>query len=264
MKKWLYTAIAITGITAATILSLPDKTLYHPNELAVLECAGLEPIVSTKLFFYVDSSIADNFDQARAQEMVDYANTVLVNSCVPMQRELGGFEYVEVNKDLRDWTSELHGPVVRAIGQEKVDKHLRNVNEFYIAVFSDDLGDFSDSTVGYVNSKYSRFVVMTDRATDNVLEHELGHHAGAEHVGAELTNLAKASFSAFSDGSESSYATAAHCANAGTIMSYKEIVLPIYSSPEASYRGEACGHTAYANNQQVLVDYAHQLAARLP
>ncbi|KDM93417.1 hypothetical protein [Photobacterium galatheae] len=59
------------------------------------------------------------------------------------------------------------------------------------------------------------------------------------------------------------YAFGYQCGGQGTIMSYADEILPIYSSPEISYRGIPCGNKKFANNALRLREYARHLRAQL-
>ncbi|WP_119396300.1 zinc metalloprotease [Salinibius halmophilus] len=271
--NWKLTSIVVIGFVLAVVLSLPDNTPYTEEALVLPSCSAAETLVTTDIYFYVDDEVGKNFDRNRAVEMIDYANQVLSNSCIPLRRQLAALQYVAINDEkardqyAMDELTDLgtsqpwHDALTDAIGSEQLRRHLNKKTDIYVAVLQDELSVIEDGTLGFVNIFRDQFVGLSEKAPIRALEHELGHLAGAGHSGSAVTNLAKASLLKFNSKAQPFSAQAVTCANAGTIMmSHSEIALPIYSSPEARYRNKPCGHSAYANNQQVMLNYANRLA----
>ncbi|WP_260261920.1 hypothetical protein [Vibrio intestinalis] len=225
----------------------------------------LNNTVSTSITFYVDEKIKQktsiNAVHDRIVDAINYANLVLSNSCVPMTRTLEKIEWVRLPDQLAVDSDTLHQQLLEAVGEKRINQMRRDKTAYYGLVLEKQhnyvLGNISASE--HVNFNGSFFILAED-APLNTLEHELGHIAWAMHADtqpvASLDKWVKSKIPYEYHHKIKSYAKGFLCKGAGTVMSFSEVSLPVYSSPEIEYDGATCGDIKHGDNARQMREYA--------
>ncbi|MDW6003452.1 hypothetical protein [Vibrio mangrovi] len=261
-KRWL--AITILVILFLFIIYKPDKTELQLDKLVLPECQLRDKLFDTKVTFYIDDSVDFEYMKNRVKEFIDYSNSVLKNSCIPMVRSSYVVNQVNLNLPRDAYFDEIHHRLKEKAGKQNISKLIDDPHEFYVLILPYYMKVFGDGTMGGSNVELSNsYVLLSDDARLSILEHEFGHLAWAQHMETFpfplLAGKLKRSVRVENRYKLKPYARAFKCSNAGTVMSYEALRLPIYSSPLVSYRGEVCGDKDVADNARVVRDYALQL-----
>lgn len=223
------------------------------EELSLPECE-LTKVAETPVFFFIDDSI----DEHRLQEYIDYSNLVLSNSCVPLKRTLAGVSNIDTDEFKGNEVGSLHQQLLKQMTPNDHEK-LKQTDSYYVLVLPSSHEFTEDGTVGTAHVNFSRrFLVLSTDSDVHVLEHELGHLAWAWHNDTPDYWLKGGLLPEFHKHIRS-YARGALCGDAGTVMTYAENQLPIYSSPDIKYYGKACGNENSANNARLMREFAASL-----
>lgn len=267
MKLKVVSVCLIVGAVFASAL-----LYFDAQKLALPQCTQEEK-VETWVQFVFDYSILSDFNiealEARIEEDLALSNLILSNSCIPMIRKSAGYEFFDAHStkpaDMLSSHYELnlqHSSLLERAYQEP--------NFYVVLVLSEGNSyfDFEYKVAETWADLFPNFVVSDVRAAPFVLEHELGHLAWAMHDVKTLSSqLQGRTLNAITTEDNKSqikcYAHAALCGDSGTIMSYAENILPVYSSPNITYQGQVCGDVEIADNVRVLTDYARALRERV-
>ncbi|WP_394246083.1 hypothetical protein [Vibrio profundi] len=228
-----------------------------------------EVAVTTPIHFFVELGVRENRDiVSQIRNDIGMANTVLENSCIPMRRKLASVTYVEIDERFMLNLGWVHFGLEQFTGQDKIASIKNAPNVYYGVVLSDDSGYFAGIQEGQTaRSEFEKFFILSESADELTLEHELGHLAWAEHDPATLAEQLDSDLEdttpAWDQHKIKAYARGALCGNAGTVMSYQDNILPIYSSPNFYYQKYKCGDSNRADNARVLTEYAYDLASQL-
>lgn len=261
----------VAGSVLAALLLFsfrPDRTPIQLSELYLPQCE-MDERLQTRVTFYIDHAIKGENIESKLMSALDYANQVLSNSCVPMIRTLQAFEYVNFHLVGGEDEYVIHNRLAKAIGESKMSAYQSSLADYYVVVLKDERSVFDDGTTGVADfaNNGSRNALLSDKADIHVLEHEFGHIAWAQHKDTwpfpSLESSLKLAVDDDLHHKLKRYARATTCSNAGSIMSYEERILPIYSNPQVRYRGEACGDTEVADNARILREYAIEKMALL-
>ncbi len=259
----------------AVFLGLGGLSLQHFRDAATgLELATCEPQppVITYVHFFVTNDVLKVMNKAQVkrhlEQIMDASNQVLDNSCIPLQRELKHIEYVDFSHQYLFDFGSVHFALQKAVGGQTIGKIRQTINDYYAILLGPDNTIFDDQWRGTSEmSPEGRFIALAYDASSYTLEHEMGHLAGADHDQQTLDEQASFGFEQilplWDQKQLKPYARAALCGGAGTIMSYNQNVLPVYSQPGVFYHGEQCGDAKYANNAQVLRGFAKRLKQEL-
>lgn len=246
----------------------PDRRPFDVYEFSLPECELEYAPITTNVFFFVDQSLKKSFSKLRASKFVEYANGVLLNSCISLHRELISFEYVNFDLSDEEFLDEIHSQVVKSIGRQRILNIRENSTDFYVVVLPDDNPYFYDDTIGVTDWELSEsFILLSDKASIDTLEHEFGHLMWANHVEKNWFNPLQRELEMSLNHNDrhlvKPYARGYLCSNAGTIMSYEKLVLPVYSNPDVYYRGVACGDVERGNNKRRVEEYVKKLRQKL-
>lgn len=262
--KWV-----VASLMAAALMFIyrPDRTELQLNQLDLPDCAQ-QTVFTTNVTFFIQESVSSPELEAFLRQSIDYGNQVLTNSCIPMRRQVASFQTVNLDLTGTEDIHQVHSRL-KAATRDSVLRELQiSLNDYYVVVLPSDHGEFATGTSGVaafgINDSY---VMLSESASKEVLEHELGHLAWAQHKDTvpfpSLQGNLKLVINRNLHHKIKRYARGYKCANAGTIMSYEDKILPIYSSPEIFYRGHACGDEETADNRRVLIEYAQEQLSQL-
>ncbi|MFC1503463.1 hypothetical protein ACFL53_03815 [Pseudomonadota bacterium] len=228
-----------------------------------------EETVETIIDFFVYQSVWSAYGEdkitKRINSAINTANRVLKNSCIPMRRRLGKLYPVDMKfKSLvKINVGGYHNELLHEVEPTIVEYIHTQPNRYY-ALITDGL---PENLVGVTHPYYPQFLILSIRADKYVLEHELGHLANAEHRGSKLSVIFERLITPEANKDKlHSYARGYNCGRRRTIMSTKPSSysrLPVYSSPEIFYGGDACGDLEYGDNARRLREYAYQLREKL-
>ncbi|MEF2510040.1 hypothetical protein V4D06_19160 [Vibrio mimicus] len=253
-------------LTIGTIITVFGIAIFtRPNSGGLeLPSCNFEKVANTKINFFVDQEVLDLSSIEDIKKSLDssikYANQVLKNSCVPLARSLGDVAPLYIDKnEVRslDAASKL---IRNTLANQKILVEQLSPNEKYGVIFhgkyENQLG-FSGQASPYFGSW---FFAISSTSPIHMLEHELGHLSWAQHSESHpvpnLTMFLKSVVPQEYQEKLIPYARAFKCGDSGTIMSYEQNILPIYSSPQIKYQGGLCGNRESADNARVLRDYA--------
>ncbi|MCU8225670.1 hypothetical protein M2G99_21585, partial [Vibrio vulnificus] len=223
------------------------------EELSLAAC-DLTEKVETPVHFFMDDSISES----KITEFIDYSNLVLENSCVPMKRTLSGITRLNLAGFEDGGSGKLHHQLAQAVG-DSVLELLQREGSYYVLVLPKEHPFSQDGSAGTAHVNFSRsFLVLSSDAEVHVLEHELGHLAWAWHNDTPEYWL-KGQLLSENHKFIKPYAFGALCREAGTVMTYAEKVLPVYSSPDIEYYGKACGDEEKADNARHMREFAQSL-----
>ena len=243
----------VVGCTLLGVVALFFVGKRTGEELSLAACE-LNEKVETPVHFFTDDSISES----KINEFIDYSNLVLENSCVPMQRTLSGITKLDLTDFEGVDSGKLHQQLAQTVG-DSVLEPLQREGSYYVLVLPKEHPFSQDGTAGTAHVNFSRsFAVLSSDAEVNILEHELGHLAWAWHNDTPEHWL-KGQLLSENHRFIKSYAFGALCHEAGTVMTYAEKVLPVYSSPDIEYYGKACGDGERADNARHMREFAQSL-----
>jgi len=245
---------------------------FENGILKLPQCKKEKP-VETIVDFFISESVWSSYSvmdiNERINSAINSANLILKNTCIPMRRRLG--DIYQVDMTLKSFfepeVDDYHNKLIHEMESTIAEYNHTQLNRYY-AVVVDDL---PNNILGVTDPhQFPQFLILSIRADNYTLEHELGHLAYAWHDddswGSKLTvNLEKNTPEENKDKLHS-YARGYNCGKHRTIMSQKSNYnnqLPIYSSPEIFYGDEACGDPKYGDNARQLREYAYQLREKL-
>ncbi len=245
MKKSVLVVGSLLGVCALFYMGKRDG-----EELSLPQC-DMPQLVDTPVHFFTDSSIS----KARIEQLIDYSNLVLANSCIPMKRTLSGITSVDATDFESASIGKLHRELVSSVGASKLEP-MQRVGSYYVLVLPKEHPFSSEGTSGTAHVNFSRsFLVLSSDADTHLLEHELGHLAWAWHndtpdywLKGQLLSDHHKQIKAYSRG--------ALCREAGTVMTYAETQIPVYSSPKIKYYGKTCGDEKVADNARHMREFA--------
>ncbi|CED71640.1 membrane protein [Aliivibrio wodanis] len=263
MKKVLF-IISIILIIISFYFNQPDHTSYNRSKLELPLCKITKPTVITRISYIVDSSLRESYKKELAQKQVEFSNTILVNSCLALRRQLVSFKYIDLELSGSEYFDELHNQASMAIGNDVLKPLRENPLDFYVLVVPSDHLVFEDGTIGATDWELSdSYILLADDAAPDTLEHEFGHLMWANHSETWLFSLRQGELERSTRPENryliKPYARAYKCSNAGTVMSYEKIRLPIYSDPTIHYRSEPCGNKLHADNRRRVQEYINNL-----
>jgi len=248
MNKNLVVGCTLLGVTSLFFIGKRSG-----EELSLPKCT-LDKVVETPVHFFADESLSNN----RIQAFIEYSNLVLKNSCVPMERTLAGITRINLSDFDGQGSGKLHQQLLKSVGSSTLEP-MQDAGSYYVLILPKTHPFAQDGTAGTAHVNFSRnFLVLSEDAEVHILEHELGHLAWAWHNDTPQYWL-KGQLLSEHHQHIKPYAFGALCREAGTIMTYAEKTLPIYSSPSFEYYGKACGDEETANNAQHMKEFAESL-----
>ena len=262
-RKWL----VIGSLVAVVAIMIATKPGSEGLELA--DC-DVTPIVDTEVSFIVDQEALENRNKQQFEayftDSLEQANIILRNSCIPMTRSLGSIRYIDLDKSNVHDIFSVHKQVETQLNSDDLEDEYPQPNQFYGFVLAEKYGDILGFS-GQAEVNLSRkFFAIAHNNGINLIEHELGHLAWAQHAEGNPYNMQKwlesvilPEFHQFLK----PYARAYKCGTGGTVMSYEDEILPIYSNPNSHYRGEVCGDAEKGDNARVVAEFAQQLAHKM-
>lgn len=267
MKKRMIIACVSPAVAGLFYVYQPDKSELNLQDLDLPTCSIKDEVFETQVTFFVDSNADKHFVYKQIDDSIAYSNLVLNNSCLPLHRSLVSIEDVKLNLSGSESFDEIHSLLKVNTKTGMIDDMKNDPYSLYVLILSRYYWMFDDGIMGATDVELSdSFVVLSDDATPYILEHEFGHLAWAQHLEtvpfALLGGQLERATSIKNRHKLKDYARAYKCANAGTIMSYEDIRLPIYSSPLISYKGQICGDDKKANNLKVVQDYVSTLISK--
>lgn len=251
------------------------SVMASPENLILPKCQQ-EEVVETPITFFLSKEVKDDYSpyvrEGMIQSWINRANLILKNSCVPMHRTL--HQIVEVDElNLQEFESiNVVHSMLEYYDPESIKEMTRKPNHYYGVIFSSKRSEaLPPEHCGMTNNRvFPQFFTLDMACDKDTLEHELGHLAWAQHDIDTFSAQTEMTLDEVIETTPSHlkqffkfYAFGYQCAGKGTIMSYADEVLPVYSSPEISYRGILCGNKKFANNALRLREYARHLRARL-
>ncbi|OLQ91859.1 hypothetical protein BIY21_12650 [Vibrio ponticus] len=248
MKQRILVAFSLLSVIALFVIGKRSG-----EELSLPTCQ-IDQTVETPIHFFKGNSIGVE----RLEEFIDYSNQVLANSCVPMKRVLASVNLIDpkVFADI-DEIGQLHRQLVE-LESEKIQP-IQTIGSYYVLVLDDEHPFVQSGWSGEAHGNFSQsFALLASDAELHILEHELGHLAWAWHNDEPLHWL-KGQLLPEHHKYIKPYARGSLCQDAGTVMTYAEKSLPIYSSPEIKYFGTACGDKETADNARHMREFAQSL-----
>lgn len=265
LNKWRLSGLCLLATIAIFYLNKTEKGLRLP------EC-HMGEVAETNIHFLIDYHLlaTRSIDsiELRIEDDLQLANTILSNSCIPMIRQSSGYQFVDLQTSSPANFASAHYDMSQQF-PKLMDRAWHSASDYVVLLMSEEHSYF-DVTFSLGETwvdLFPNFVVLDVRASAETLEHELGHLAWAQHDMKTLTNQLEGRelsqmFSEQSADKKVPYGHGALCGGAGTVMSYADRLLPVYSSPDVYYNGQRCGDEQTANNTRLMRDYANQLLSR--
>ncbi|WP_114765020.1 hypothetical protein [Vibrio rhodolitus] len=256
--------VVISSLVVVAMVMVLTKPSDEGLELA--QC-DITPIIDTEVSFIVDKEVLNKHDEASVRDFlaksIQHSNLILSNSCIPTTRSLGEITYIELDKSNISDIYTLHKQLEIQMGIDDLDQSYPAANQFYGFVFTRQTADY----IGYAGEAEvnlsRKFFAMTFNNGLHLVEHEIGHLSWAQHKEGHPHNLGVWLESTILPEFHhllKPYARGYKCGTAGTIMSYEEIRLPIYSSPNIFNQGKACGDPETADNARAMTEHAYRIA----
>ncbi|WP_120511003.1 hypothetical protein [Photobacterium salinisoli] len=256
-------------------LTLAFDGAASSNQLQLPECE-MTDVVDTPITFFVSKEAMEDYSPFVRSGIIDSwiqtSNQILKNSCVPMRRT---FHQIVVADELNlaefDEITLVHD-LLEYHHFDLIETFASRPNHFYGVLFSTKRSTNTlpeQCGMTYVDV-YPQFFIADLACSSDILEHELGHLAGAEHdidtlsgqIDVRIDEL-KETTASHQQHAFRPYAFGYRCGGKGTVMAYADEWLPVYSSPDITYKGIACGGEKFANNAKRLREYALQLQERM-
>lgn len=248
MKK---NVVVVSTLMGVIVLFLVGQ---RSGEELSLETCDISQKATTPVHFFVDAS----YSESKINDFIEYSNLVLKNSCVPMERTLSGITRLDLSKFKQSSIGKLHQQLALRVDDTLLESMQRE-GSYYVLVLPKDHPFSQDGVAGTAHVNFSRsFVVISADAPVHIFEHELGHLAWAWHNNTPEYWL-KGQLLMEHHKYIKPYAFGALCREAGTIMTYAEKVLPVYSSPNIKYYGKSCGDAETADNARHMREFAESL-----
>lgn len=218
-------------------------------EIRGLECSEKIPFQTT-ISFYISYETAKKNTKEDIENninrWIEYSNMVLRNSCIPMVRINHEIIYPSDITDIL--FKDIHAAHTMLDYYEN-----RTSSTYYGIIFSSYKESYTKKSCGSTDAlSLPNFFILAYDCTDDILEHELGHLAGAQH---DIKSFILPSDEYYFNKYYHGYI----CEKKGTIMSYEKEIIPIYSSPHLYYKGKSCGDIEKANNRKILYNYAMRM-----
>lgn len=256
--------IVVMSLLMVVIIAIATKPSSKGLELS--DC-NLDAVATTHVHFFVDEEIlaSSTLDEIKKSinQSIKYANQVLDNSCIPLQRKIGKVSAISLDKNTVNSLNSARRIVKKVLENEGITVSDTHTNELYGLIFHkryERLLGLSGQASPYFGGW---FFAISSGAPIHALEHELGHLSWAQHrESSPIPNLTLFLKSAVPQEYQEKlipYARAFKCGDSGTIMSYERNVLPIYSSPLIKYQDHACGDVDSGDNARVLREFALEL-----
>lgn len=256
--------VVVMSLLIVVIIAIATKPSSKGLELS--DC-NLDSVATTYVHFFVDEEVLESttLDEVKnsMSQSIKYANQVLDNSCIPLQRKIGKISAISLDKNTVNSLSSARRIVKIVLESEGVtfsDTHTREVYGLIFHKRYERLLGLSGQASPYFGGW---FFAISSGAPMHILEHELGHLSWAQHrESSPVPNLTMSLKSAVPQEYHEKlipYARAFKCGDSGTIMSYERNILPIYSSPLVKYQGHVCGDVVSGDNARVLREFALEL-----
>ncbi|CAK2473553.1 conserved hypothetical protein [Vibrio crassostreae] len=262
------TLLVVGALITVTTISIATKPSSAGLELP--QC-DVSTILDTPVSFIVDNHVLEHNTkqdiQSYFEKSLKQSNLILSNSCIPMTRSLDEIVYVDIDmSQVRDMFS-LHSELTKQLSTDNLKFLFPMPNQYYGAVLETKYQKIL-GIAGKVEPNLSQqFFAITMGRDVNIVEHELGHLAWAQHSeGNPTPNLDKWLKSVYLPEYHQflpSYARAYKCGTGGTVMSYENEKLPIYSNPKTTYRDEACGDVEDGDNARIVTESAQRIAKQM-
>ncbi|GAL16926.1 hypothetical protein JCM19235_5475 [Vibrio maritimus] len=270
MKKLL----SIQSLIIMFCLSLTLIPVFYKVDkpgMRLPECSMGE-LVETPIFFFVSKTVIENYGleevTSEIERSVKKSNVIMKNSCIPMKRSVAEVSVVDFSGRALFDIDKIREDLAELIGEEKHRYIESSPNHFYGVILAVDDGYFEEYIIGTTNPDVnSQFFLLSEHADEYTLEHELGHLSWAWHDDRSwfkvLDETLEKHTSDMNKDRLKPYARGYQCGGAGTIMSYESELLSIYSSPEITNNGRACGDPLHADNARQLREFAEALRVKL-
>ncbi|WP_234496278.1 reprolysin-like metallopeptidase [Vibrio maritimus] len=251
------------------IIALLSNSPALSATLKLPECL-LEQSLETEVHFYISEDVLNEYSpefvKAKIDSWIAYANTTLKNSCIPTRRSATHIEYVsELDSSWFQDVDVAERLLKNELGRQVPETNANGHPIFNAIVFSNWLNSYKSQYCGYASSSTFFFTIALN-CPDSVLEHEIGHLSGASHdiktlkEGVEAFDLEEYWMSSYPPGKP--YSLGYVCAGRGTIMSYEDDRMPVYSNPNIYWDSKICGDAVTADNSRVLTEFAKQYLVR--
>ncbi|WP_084882611.1 hypothetical protein [Vibrio sp. qd031] len=238
-----------------------SATVASQTEFPTCEAATK---LQTEIHLYIDASVLDQYSEeyveAKLTAWESYANLVLSNSCIPIERKITKVTYNSAIDSY--WFQDLEAArelLQYHLADPIAEQSAQGFPVFTGIVFESWLDSYHSKYCGFA-SHHSYFFAIAINCRDATFEHELGHLSGASHDKHTLLTIDGVdSISAYLTGHypmKKAYSFGARCAERGTVMSYAADTIPAYSSPSLIVDGQVCGDSETADNARVLKEFA--------
>ncbi|PKF79754.1 hypothetical protein CW749_08600 [Vibrio sp. vnigr-6D03] len=264
----------IIGAIIIVLLTIYRIVNTDRSGLALVEC-NQDKYVDTYINFYVDADVLVSTEEAiiknRLDKFVITSNEILRKSCVPLKRHVGEIKFIDTSMvDLNE--IRFSDPVAMAknilesAGYEGViEQHDQQPGVYLAIIYGNRYKSRTENFDGMVNFNLSKSAFILSYSTaSHILEHELGHLAGALHQNSDIDYLKKHYIHV--DSFIKSYTGGYKCSGKTTLM-YTGVGgsgtfldnLKLYSSPDIKFNGKPCGDEANGDNRRIMIEHSIEI-----
>ncbi|WP_070970989.1 hypothetical protein [Vibrio sonorensis] len=252
-----------------------------------------EKTVTPITFFLLSKPDETKALRDRIQDWVTEANYILANSCIPVERRVDNI--IEINDSFEPLFSysamEVSERMLRYYFADKFATIDSNPFHYYGIVYSESASTALDNYCGSTyETKLPNYFQILSRCHKFGLEYTLGRLAWAQgsrdalanrivssintdktwlselvknnssqQIVAAYQNYLKNKLPVWEQKYLKDYGFGYHCGGYGTLMApiseLETKVLPLYSTPLAQFKGEACGDSSYADNRRLMIEF---------
>lgn len=189
----------IIGAIIIVLLTIYRIVNTDRSGLALIECSQ-DKYVDTYVNFYVDADILVSTEEAiiknRLDKFVVTSNEILRKSCIPIKRHVGEVIFidtsmVDLNKIHFSDPVSMAKNILESAGYEGViELHDQQPGVYLAIVYGNRYKSRTENFDGMVNFNLSKSAFILSYSTaSHILEHEIGHLAGALHQNSDIDYL---------------------------------------------------------------------------
>lgn len=264
----------IIGAIFIVLLAIYRVVDTDRTGLSLINCDKKE-YVDTYINFYVDADILQSTEEAtiknRLDKFVITSNEILRKSCVPIKRHVGEITFIDtsmvnLNEIRFSDPVAMAKNILESAGYEGViEQHDQQPGVYLAIVYGNRYKSRTEDFDGMVNFNLSKSAFILSYSTaSHILEHELGHLAGALHQNSDIDYLEKHYI--HDDSFIKSYTGGYQCSGKTTLMhtgvggsgTFLDN-LKVYSSPDIKFNGRPCGDEANGDNRRIMIEHSTEI-----
>ncbi|WP_104401908.1 hypothetical protein [Vibrio penaeicida] len=264
----------IIGSTIIVLLAIYRVIDNDRSGLSLIDC-NQDKYVDTSINFYVDADILSNTEDTiikkRLSKFVKESNEILRKSCIPIKRHAGEITFIDtsmvnLNEIRFSDPVAMAKNILESAGYEGViEQHDQQPGVYLAIVYGNRYKSRTENFDGMVNFNLSKSAfILSYNAASHVLEHELGHLAGALHQNSDIEYIKKhyihdeSFIKSYTGGYQCSGKTTLIYVGVGGSGTFLDN-LKVYSSPDIKFNGKPCGDEANGDNRRIMIEHSIEI-----